>query len=154
MIKTKKQALDFLNEKDMQTQGRHLWHHHNTFQQWVCEMLDEIFIEQDENILEKKFGKKAMQEIDEMCIGSTIGNKTIAGFVKYRNEIKKPIKTARPLKQFINEMIVIENAGIDLNTAIEIMQNNEWQSIKLEWVQKQLKSTKPIQSTDLKEFGF
>lgn len=159
MIASKQQALNFLSKKNDEANGRHMWHQHNTFKTWVDEMLDEIFGKEDTNDeagekLIKQFGKKAMQELNEICFCSTVGQKTLAGFVRYRREIKKPLKTIRPLKQFAQEMIAIENAGYNLQKVIEIMQNNEWQTVKLEWVQKQLKSTKPMQSADLSEFGF
>ena len=111
MIEDKQQALAFLHNKDNEAHGKHRWHNHTTFKAWIDEMLDEIFtqtqdvnVEQDTQMLKKKFGLKAMQELGAMCIGTTIGIDTVAGFVKYRNEIKKPLKTARPLKQYINEL--------------------------------------------------
>lgn len=157
MIKNKQQALAFLHNKNNETLGKHRWHNHATFKTWIDEMLDEIFIEQKEdsaNILQKKFGIKTAQALGLLCLGTAIEIDTLADFVKYRNEIKKPLKTSRPLKQYIGELIAIYDAGYTVLKAIELMKNNEWQTIKLEWVQKQLKSTKPTQSTDLKEFGF
>jgi hypothetical protein len=62
------------------------------------------------------------------------------GFIKYRKEIKKSIKTTGPLKLFLDELRKINAAGIDIKTAIKIMKDNEWQSIKLDWVQKLLNS--------------
>ena len=62
------------------------------------------------------------------------------GFVKYRKEIKKSIKTTGPLKLFLDELRKINAAGIDIKTAIKIMKDNEWQSIKLDWIQKLLNS--------------
>jgi hypothetical protein len=158
MITSKQQALNFLSKKNNETNSRHQWHQHETFKSWVDEMLDEIFgadnAEIDTKIIAQKFGVKAIDELNEIMVGSKAGLKTLAGFIKYRNEIKKPIKTSRPLKQFAQELMIIENAGFELQRVIEIMQNNEWQTIKLEWVQKHLKSSKTMQSTDLSEFGF
>lgn len=103
-------------------------------------------------LLENKFGKKAMQDLAQLCIGKNVGIDTLADFVKYRNEIKKPLKTARPLKAFAQELIKIAEAGYDMAQAIEIMQNSEWQTLNIDWVAKKMQ--KPAQGADLTQFGF
>jgi hypothetical protein len=109
-------------------------------------------IDADHKMLEKKFGIKTMQDFAQMCIGTVIGIDTLADFVKYRNEIKKPLKTARPLKAYAQELIKISNAGLDARSAIEIMKQHEWQTLNIEWIRKKM----PQQATnaDLAQFGF
>ena len=109
-------------------------------------------VEQDAQIIAKKFGAKIVQELGAMCIGTTVGVDMVADFIKYRNEIKKPLKTARPLKQYVKELIAIENAGYKVADAIEIMQNSEWQTINIDWIAK--KMHKAQNGADLAQFGF
>ena len=109
-------------------------------------------IDADHKMLEKKFGIKVMQDFAQMCIGTVVGIDTLADFVKYRNEIKKPIKTARPLKAYAQELIKISNAGYDIKQAIEIMKYCEWQQIQLEWIAKKIQ--KRVGVSDLSQFGF
>lgn len=66
------------------------------------------------------------------------------GFIGYRKKIKKSIKTTGPLKIFLDELRKINIAGIDIKNAIEIMKNNEWQTIKLDWIQKILNSNSSL----------
>lgn len=103
-------------------------------------------------LLENKFGKKSIQELGAVCIGTGIGIDTLADFVKYRNEIKKPLKTSRPLKAFAQELIKITDAGYDMAQAIEIMQNAEWQTLNIDWIIK--KMPKQANGGDLTQFGF
>lgn len=109
-------------------------------------------IDADAKMLEKKFGVKTMQEMCAICIGTGVGIDTLADFVKYRNEIKKPIRTARPLKAFAQELVEISNAGYDIKQAIEIMQNCEWQTINLDWIKKKMPQS--ATGADLTQFGF
>lgn len=108
-------------------------------------------IDADAKMLEKKFSVKVMQEMAQLCFGTGVGIDMLADFVKYRNEIKKPIRTARPLKAFAQELIKISDAGYDIKQAIVMMQNREWQTINADWVAKGL----PKQTgADLTQFGF
>lgn len=109
-------------------------------------------IDADHKMLEKKFGVKVMQEFAQMCIGAVVGIDTLADFVKYRNEIKKPIKTARPLKAYAQELIKISKAGYNVKQAIETMKYCEWQQIQLEWIAKKMQ--KRVGVSDLSQFGF
>lgn len=106
----------------------------------------------DVEFLNKKFGITKMQDIAKMCLGSGIGIEDVASFVRYRAEIKKPLKTERPLKIFIQELINIKNAGYNIKQAIEIMMNSEWQTLNLEWIRKKI--TTQAGGCDLSEFGF
>lgn len=109
-------------------------------------------IEEDVLFLNKKFTQKKMAEIAEMCVGAKIGIDTVADFVRYRTEIKKPLKTTRPLKLFVNELIKISSKGWDIRTSIEIMKQHEWQTINFDWIAKKMQ--KPAQGADLTQFGF
>ena len=109
-------------------------------------------IDDDVKFLNKKFGISKMEDIAKMCFGNGIGIDDIANFTKYRNEIKKPLKTERPLKIFIQELIKIKDAGYDVKTAIEIMMGCEWQTVNLEWIKKKMPQV--AIGTDLSQFGF
>ena len=109
-------------------------------------------IDTDVKMLEKKFGIKAMQEMAQLCFGTGIGIDTLADFVKYRNEIKKPLKTSRPLKAYAQELIKIKNAGFDIRSAIEIMKQCEWQTLNVDWIKKKMPQV--ATNADLTQFGF
>lgn len=109
-------------------------------------------IDADHKMLEKKFGIKVMQDFAQMCIGTVVGIDTLADFVKYRNEIKKPLKTSRPLKAFAQELIKISDAGFDVRSAIEIMKQHEWQTLNIDWIKKKMPQS--ATSADLAKFGF
>lgn len=109
-------------------------------------------IDADHKMLEKKFGVKIMQEFAQMCIGTIVGIDTLADFVKYRNEIKKPLKTARPLKAYAQELIKISDAGLDTRCAIEIMKQYEWQTLNIDWIKKKMPQS--ATGADLTQFGF
>lgn len=109
-------------------------------------------IDADVKMLEKKFGVKVMQEMEKICIGTVVGIDTLSDFVKYRNEIKKPLKTARPLKAYAQEIIKISNAGLDARCAIEIMKQHEWQTLNIDWIKKKMPQV--ATGADLAQFGF
>jgi hypothetical protein len=118
----------------------------------TSETQEDVEIDKDVKMLNKKFGVKAMEEIAKMCIGNQIGIDDVADFVNYRNKIKKPLKTERPLKIFIQELIKIKDAGYDIKQSIEIMMNAEWQTLNIEWIAKKI--PKQAINSDLTQFGF
>lgn len=118
----------------------------------ASETQEDLQIDKDVKMLNKKFGVKVMEEITKMCIGNQIGIDDVADFVNYRNKIKKPLKTERPLKMFIQELIKIKDAGYDIKQSIEIMMNAEWQTLNIEWIAKKI--PKQAINTDLAQFGF
>lgn len=63
-------------------------------------------------------------------------------FIAYRKSIKKPIKTPKPLKLFIDEMIKCLNDGYIAKEVFELMEAKEWQSISLDWVKKSITKEK------------
>jgi len=63
-------------------------------------------------------------------------------FIEYRKKIKKPIKTAKGIKLYIDSLRECIRAGYDLNEVVELSEAKEWQSIKLEWVKKELTLSK------------
>lgn len=113
---------------------------------------DDAGMENDVKYLNERFTQKEMKRVAEMCIGTGIGIDTVAQYVRYRNEIKKPIKTTRPLKALIKKLIDAQSKGYEINQVLEIMYDNEWQSFELDWIDKKL----PKKSTQnsLSEFGF
>ena len=118
----------------------------------ASETQEDLQIDKDVKMLNKKFGIKAMEEIAKMCMGNKIGIDDVADFVNYRNKIKKPLKTERPLKIFIQELIKIKDAGYDIKQSIEIMMNAEWQTLNIEWIAKKI--PKQAINSDLAQFGF
>ena len=67
-----------------------------------------------------------------------VSDETILDFIKYRAEIKKPIKTSKPIKIYILELAKCVKAGYDKDEVIELMKNKEWQSLKTDWIKKEL----------------
>lgn len=118
----------------------------------ASETQEDLQIDKDVKMLNKKFGVKAMEEIAKMCIGNQIGIDDVSDFVNYRNKIKKPLKTERPLKMFIQELIKIKDAGYDIKQSIEIMMNAEWQTLNIDWIAKKI--PKQAINSDLAQFGF
>jgi hypothetical protein len=54
-------------------------------------------------------------------------------FYDYRKQIKKPVKTSKPLIMFGLELDKLAKDGFDIYECIEIMENREWQTIKREY---------------------
>lgn len=100
----------------------------------------------------KKFGVKGTQDLKDLCNRLELGFSLCVDFVKYRNEIKKPVKTTRPIKIYINELGLIKSKGFDVLAAIEIMKMKEWQSIKTDWIERDFKTQ--VKKDDLSKFGF
>jgi len=74
-----------------------------------------------------------------------VSDKTILDFIKYRAEIKKPIKTSKPIKLYILELAKCVKAGYDKNEVIELMKSKEWQSLKIDWIKKELSKRESIE---------
>ena len=62
--------------------------------------------------------------------------KILRDFYEYRKNIK-PIKTPRPLEMYLNELKKIQDAGYKPMEAIETMKSREWQTVKLEWIERE-----------------
>lgn len=87
---------------------------------------------------EKNINKKSFSLIDELENEMELtdnAKKILTDFVNYRKQIKKPVKTIQPLKIFLAEIRNIYKSDFDIQEAITTMKNNEWQTIKLEWLQ-------------------
>ena len=103
------------------------------------------------SILAKKFSKKDTKIIEDECKNNNIDIEFIYDYIKYRNEIKKPVKTIRPLKQYIKKLADAKKQGYRIKDIVQIMQDNEWQTFELEWIVKKLPK---ISNDCLVEFGF
>ena len=93
------------------------------------------------NTEKKPINKDALliSEFKELDGASSELTLTIAQrFIDYRKKIKKPIKTAKGIKLYIDSLRECIRAGYDLNEVVELSEAKEWQSIKLEWVKKEL----------------
>lgn len=62
--------------------------------------------------------------------------KLLRDFYEYRKSIK-PIKTAKPLEMYLNELKRIQDAGYKPLEAIELMKSREWQTVKLDWIERE-----------------
>jgi DNA-binding MarR family transcriptional regulator len=62
--------------------------------------------------------------------------KILEDYISYRRQIKKPLKTYRPLKTFINTLAELHKNGYDVSECIEIMKDNEWQTLQVDWIRK------------------
>jgi len=102
--------------------------------------------------LNSKFTRAEVQRIGAECIGTIVSVDLVARYVKYRIEIKKPLKTTRPLKAFIKKLIDADNKGYSIEQVVDIMMENEWATFELEWIDKKI----PKKTTQgaLEEFGF
>jgi len=83
-----------------------------------------------------------ISQFKEETNAGEVAIKLMAWFIAYRKRIKKPIKTIAPMKLLITEMRKCINAGYKIEAMQELMEAKEWQSIKLEWVQKELPKEK------------
>ena len=59
-------------------------------------------------------------------------------FVNHRKAIKHPIKTTRPIEVFIKSVVECLKSGYTPQEIRDVMEAKEWQSLKLEWVQKEI----------------
>lgn len=95
----------------------------------------------------KKINKKNLTLVDEFENETELSENAkelLNDFVDYRKKIKKPLKTIQPLKIYLAEIRAIYKNGFDVNEAVEIMKSNEWQSIKLEWIQNIKKNNQQV----------
>tara|TARA_R110001606_G_scaffold2504_5_gene10982 strand:- start:1371 stop:2060 length:690 start_codon:yes stop_codon:yes gene_type:complete len=58
----------------------------------------------------------------------------ILDYLVYRKDIKKPITTIRPLNTYYKIIVDLHTKGYDIKKCIELMKNNEWQKIDIEWI--------------------
>jgi DNA-binding transcriptional MocR family regulator len=66
----------------------------------------------------------------------------IQRFLKYRRSIKKNVKTVKAIKLFMDNLRECLIAKYSIEEVFELMEAKEWQSIKLEWVQKEITKEK------------
>jgi len=82
--------------------------------------------------------KKDIELVENSKVETKIGRSILYDFLAYRRLIKKPIKTVKGLNDFISNLNSIVKAKYNLYEVIELMESKEWQTVKLEWVQKEL----------------
>jgi len=64
----------------------------------------------------------------------------------YRSKIKKPFKTQQAITGLSNAFEQCINAGYTFQNLFGLMQEKQWQSLKLEWVQKEIPIVSPMGS--------
>ena len=57
-------------------------------------------------------------------------------FINYRKSIKDKIKTLLPIKMYIKELKNLHKLGYVVNDCIEKMKENEWKTVKVEYIHK------------------
>ena len=70
------------------------------------------------------------------------GKQILQKFVDYRKKIKEPIKTTAPLKAFIKVMREAVKSGYTPDSIFELMESKEWQTVKMEWIVKEIVKAK------------
>ena len=58
----------------------------------------------------------------------------VLDYLVYRKDIKKPITTIRPLNTYYKIIVDLHTKGYDIKKCIDLMKNNEWQKIDIEWI--------------------
>lgn len=99
----------------------------------------------------KKFKAQDIEALKQECKNAQIDFEILIDFVKYRNEIKVVIKTIRPLKMFLCNLIEIREAGFDIIEAIKFMKDREWYTVELKFIKDKLSKNT---GTGLAQFGF
>ena len=77
---------------------------------------------------------------DNSCTELT-KNKAI-DFIDYRKKIKKPLKTIAPLTAYIKTLRELIHEDVNIDEAIAMMKEREWQTLKAEYILKDKKSSK------------
>lgn len=112
---------------------------------------DEDSIDAKKEKMFKKFGVKKVKELSDYCNGLEIDFIIVDEFVDYRNELKKPLKTLRPAKSYIDNLVSIRNAGYNVDEAIKMMKHKEWLTLELSYIQGKMHKEA---TGDLAQFGF
>ena len=108
------------------------------FERYLCQEGEQI-----ETPIYKKQQRRDNFEriIDELKERIEISDKLIPilkDFYDYRRSIKKPINTYRPLLAYIKALKQIREAGYDVQQAIDLMKEREWQTLTLDYVKNSL----------------
>ena len=75
--------------------------------------------------------------LEEPTLGDN-GKQVVQDFIDYRKQIKAPIKTIAPIKLYLKILRELLKLNYKINEVIELMKAKEWQSIKVEWIIKEL----------------
>jgi hypothetical protein len=89
------------------------------------------------------------KEIDKSATANSI--ELAEWFITHRKKLKKPIKTAKSIKSFIDKVRSCLKENYWLDDIKNLMEDKEWQSMELEWAQKSLKQFNGV-STNKTEF--
>lgn len=89
---------------------------------------------EDKNKKENLFSQ-LIKEFDHYDIYKNIAT----DFISYRKQIKKPLKTILPIKQFIDSLVELSKLGYQFDYCIEQMKLNEWQTVKIDYIHKRNK---------------
>ena len=107
------------------------------FEQYLCQEEEQIGYMQHNEKKADKFASilqdlRQHVEVDDSVVP------ILKDFYDYRRDIKKPIKTYRPLLLYLKNLKEIKEAGYDVQQAIDLMKEREWQTVTLEYIKKTL----------------
>jgi len=90
-----------------------------------------------------KINKKERQQLNDFFAKypdykKVVSDETLVDFIRYRKEIKKAVKTSRALKAYVDSLLTCVKDGYIKDEVVELMKIKEWQTIKLDWVKKEL----------------
>lgn len=66
------------------------------------------------------------------------GKYIIERFVNYRKKIKHPLKTIAPIEMYLKILREAYSKGYKIESVIELMESREWQTVKMEWIAKEI----------------
>lgn len=75
-------------------------------------------------------------ESDNSCTELT--KNKVQEFIGYRKKIKKPIKTIAPITAYIKTLRELVHEGVDIDEAIALMKESEWQTLKVDYLPKEM----------------
>jgi len=85
-----------------------------------------------------KLISKALEGMTFKCLQYQL--KWAVDFIAYRKQIKKGLKTERPLRQYLKELDKLCENGYKVTEVVETMKEREWQTLKLEYFDGHSKS--------------
>ena len=102
------------------------------------------------------FGKSAIHESGESKESKSFNKQfnsdetffskeQLKAIISYRSKIRKPIKTQQAVTGLSNCFKECYDAGYTFEEIFELMQEKQWQTIKLEWVSKEIRTSNALQ---------
>ena len=112
------------------------------FERYLCQEEEPMYSAPKKQQKTDRFGEL----LSELRKHVEVGEKVVPilkDFYDYRRSVKKPINTYRPLLSYLKNLKEIKDAGYDVQQAIDLMKEREWQTLTLEYVEKTLPKQQP-----------